>query len=721
MPKILLLLALISTLIQAKEIHVYPHKAAQSLEVAHQQWLDLRSQNYSNTIEIILHQGMHQLNKTLIFDDTGTGQTIVRSAKNEAAIISGARKIEKWHQTKLMNGKIWEASVPWAKGQHYFHCLFKSKSLLKRARSKTIELKNDANSRFYCNDLKSRLEFNNHEEVSSLKNLEDIELFGQPTRKWLVNFLPIKSINKEKTTLKIPATYIMSGEWQIENSLKYLTKPGEWCLDSKAGKLYYWPVEDQPQDIYAPYLNELIRVAGQSDSTLAGSNEKPARNFSFQDLIFSYADRQQWTQEDIGLQHDWNMWDKANGLLRFRSAEDCEVRNCQFIDSGSDGIRLDLHCQKIKIANNTFNNLGGTGILLAGYGPGEKDVNHHNEIVNNTLSNIGTLFWHSPGIFVWQSGHNKISKNHIFDQGYSGIIVAGVRRRFFPKKFPASFKEQKNPFKFWQFPAGTREHLASIRWKEIKSLKDPLDWKLYEPYMHARHNLIEFNEVHDCMKRLHDGNGIYQSAHGNENILRYNLVYNHPKGSMIRTDDDSHHCLLEYNLLLGTSGKDGLCMKGQNTFENNFFFNARFTTGMAGNKAEYASSFRKNVFYATGDIQDFHYKTFMIGPMLNDNLYFSSSQASTQKFIEKEILLGHDSRSQFGDPQFLDLNAGELSIRANSPADLMGIHGISKKQMLNIGTDRDPWFKRSTSQLPIKWNDNQGDYYYYVNKIKRIH
>ena len=718
MKKILLLVICLSFLANAKQIHVY--KDQKNLSSAHKEWQELRQNNYQDTIEIIVHEGTHYLNQSLIFDERGSdAKTLIRSARGESATISGARKIEGWTRTELMNGKIWSAPVPWAEGEHYFHALFKGNQMLKRASSEIIELSNEAPSKFYCNDMQSRFEFNTHPEIAKLENIKDIELFGQPTRKWLVNYLPLERVGAKKTKLKIPATYIMSGEWQIENSLQHLDEAGEWCLNN--GTLYYWPKDAQVKDIFAPYLNELIRIEGKTDSSLEGKGERPAKNFIFENLSFSHADRQRWTKNDIGLQHDWNMWDKANGLIRFRGAQDCEVRNCNFINSASDGVRLDLYCQNITIANNRFSKLGGTAILLAGYGPGKKDVNHHNTIINNSLSEIGSLYWHSPGIFVWQSGHNLIAKNHIYDQGYSGIIVAGVRRRFFSPKFPKDQRADKNPFKFWQFPKGTREHLPSIRWDEIKYIKDPLDWKAYEPYMHARHNIIEFNEVHDCMQRLHDGNGIYLSAHGNDNLVRYNLVYNHPKGSMIRTDDDSHYSLLSFNILLGTTGKDGLCMKGQNTFENNFFFNTRFTTGMAGNRAEYSSSFRKNVFYSTGNINDFHYKTFMMGPMLNDNIYYSNHNKQADNFLDKVKLKGQDSRSLMADPQFIDLPAGELSFAENSPASEIGIRPITRSQFLNIGTTDDPWLKRQDSSLPVKWNDMQGDYYYYVNKIKRVH
>lgn len=70
--------------------------------------------------------------------------------------------------------------------------------------------------------------------------------------------------------------------------------------------------------------------------------------------------------------------------------------------------------------------------------------------------------------------------------------------------------------------------------------------------------MIEFNEVHDCLKRLHDGNCIYLSGNGAGNIVRHNVTYNHPEGSMIRTDDDSHGATVQGNLMFGTTGRWGI-------------------------------------------------------------------------------------------------------------------------------------------------------------------
>ena len=162
--------------------------------------------------------------------------------------------------------------------------------------------------------------------------------------------------------------------------------------------------------------------------------------------------------------------------------------------------------------------------FLLAMDPGLKDVNHHNSISHNTFTKTGQIFLHSPAVFVWQSGHNHVNNNHVYDLAYTGMVFAGVRRRFFHRMF-----DGENPFANFEVPAEQREHIPTIRWDEIKIEHGIENWDSYEPYMHTRGNKIEYNEVHDCMKALHDGNAIYMSAHGNGNEINYNVVYNHKK------------------------------------------------------------------------------------------------------------------------------------------------------------------------------------------------
>jgi hypothetical protein len=684
-----------------------------SLTAARDAVRELRAAGEQGDIDVVIADGTYYLDETLVLgleDSAPEGAvTRYRAAVGARPVISGGRVIRGWEPSGLADGQIWVAEVPWAKGDAFFHCLYDGSELLQRAQSEPVAITNQTKAKMYTGETAIRVNFGYKGNVlKNWENLEDIELYGSPTRKWMVNFLPIESIDTQAKTgkLAIPATYRMAGSFVVENCIEHLDTPGEWVLNSQEGKLYYWPKSGTPGDqIIAPVLNELIRVAGISDSSLAGSNEKPVQGIVFQGLQFSHADRQQWLSGDKGLQHDWDMWDKANGLIRFRGARNCAVTDCLFTDSGSDGVRMDLFAQGITVENSTFTNLGGTGVLLAGYGPGKKDVNKGNTIRNNEITEVGLLFLHSPGIFVWQSGHNQIAHNHIHDLAYTGLVISGVRRRFFEPIFDQMGK--RNPFRSkWIFDKETREHSSTIRWDEITLGDDIQDWNFYEPYMHARGNLIEFNEIHDCLKLLHDGNCIYLSGNGYGNIVRNNVSYNHPQGAMIRTDDDSHGNIVEGNLLFGTMGNQGITIKGLNVATGNIFVNCQLLTGGAGNTVDPDATLSRNVFYHTSTTftDGFHYGLPKVKEGLDYNLYYHEG-GRAEELLAAQMAASQtkviDRHSIAADPMFIDHIHGNFGFKAGSPAFDLGIKPMSLDIVGQMGTFEDSFLARFADGMPM--------------------
>jgi hypothetical protein len=700
------------------ELVVEPGGKISTLPAARDAVRDLRAAGEQGDIDVVIRDGVYTLDQTLIFgleDSAPKGAvTRYRAADSASPLISGGRVITGWEKSDLQDGNIWMAKVPWAKGDAFFHCLYDGRTLLQRAQSDPFSVQVKASRKQYAGAIEDRIHFSyTQNALKPWDNLEDIEIFGAPTRAWLRNYLGISSVDSESktATLAVPATYNMFGSWVVENCIDHLDAPGEWVLNSKDGILYYWPKSATPSDqITAPALNELIRVEGVNDPTVAGTKDQPVEGLVFEGLRFACADRQKWLPEDKGLQHDWDMWDKANGLVRFRGAQNCAIRNCTFSDSGSDGVRLDLFCQNITVEDSIFKDLGGTGILLCGYGPGKKDVNKNNSVHNNEITRVGQLFLHSPGVFIWQSGHNRISNNHIYDQAYTGLVVSGVRRRFFAPVFEKM--GVKNPYiKKWAFPAGTREHIPTIRWDEI-TLSSVTDWSAYEPYMHSRENIIEFNEVHDCLKLLHDGNCIYLSANGDGNVVRYNVTYNHPKGAMIRTDDDSHGVMVSRNLLFGTMSQQGIAIKGLNTCQHNIYVNCKMGTGGAGNTVDPDSQMSRNVFYFTFAFNpsSFHTKLESVGGGLDYNLYYDEG-GNAQKILdaqrEKGVKDKIDVHSVAGDPMFVDLGHGDFSFKPGSPALALGIEPLSLETVGKIGTTRDPFLKRFAGMMSLEVHQDE--------------
>ena len=378
-------------------------------------------------IIVLIREGTYQLQDTVVFglEDSGEeGATITYAAyPGEAPAFSSGKEIPGWKKVagrlprlpEPAQGKLLVAST-----SDRFFTLYDAEGMLPRAQSERFVPLSGSNSR--------ELHFPKG-CLRNWPNVQDIDILVRPTRAWVMNVLPLASVDEDtgiaRTT--IPATYGMSkyGCW-VENVLEELDRPGEWVLDTKEGKVYLWPRGDS--SVMAPQLIELIRVEGEVD--IEGPTDTPVRNLCFRGLTFKHGERYTLTHDDAGLQHDWDMLDKKNALVRLRGAENCVVEQCHFLHGGSGAIRVDLHGMENSISGNHIEHMGGGGILLCGYGPGTKDVNKKNLVYNNHIHHVGTIYWHSPGIYVCQSGENRVANNLIHHTNYTALIVSGIVIRF---------------------------------------------------------------------------------------------------------------------------------------------------------------------------------------------------------------------------------------------------------------------------------------------------
>ena len=249
--------------------------------------------------------------------------------------------------------------------------------------------------------------------IGAWNNLDDVELFVRPKYGWICNFLTFAEVDRSsgRAVATVPATYPMTCEithlegtenrpcW-LENYLEVLDQPGEWVYDSVARRIYLWPTDGEPgDDICYPTLTEIIRIEGDE------ANQRFPQHLKFEGITFLHGARETLTPTDAGVQHDWDMWDKDNALVRLRGAERIAVVGCRFTASSGGGIRLDRHAKHNRIDGNTVEHLGGTGILLCGYGPGTLDVNKQNRVINNTVHNCAEI----SGT-VWESWCGKVVK-----------------------------------------------------------------------------------------------------------------------------------------------------------------------------------------------------------------------------------------------------------------------------------------------------------------------
>lgn len=631
-------------------------------------------------IVVLIREGVYQLKKTVVFglEDSGEGDsTITYSAyPRENPVFSSGQEINGWKkETSELTGLPDEAKgkILVADVSHKFLTLYDEEGMLPRARSDKYNALKGTNS----NEL-----YFSKGELKNWTNIKDVEIFVRPTRDWIVNMLPLISVDQEKGVARtgVPATYAMQkkGYW-VENVLEVLDKPGEWVLNTKEGKVYLWPRNDS--SVFAPRLLELIRVEGKID--FEGPTDIPVRNLHFSGLTFKHAERYTLTKDDAGLQHDWDMLDKNNAMVRLRGAENCVIENCHFLHGGSGAIRVDLYGINNNISSNHIEYMGGGGILLCGYGPGTKDVNKKNTVYNNNVHHVGEIYWQSPGIFLWNSGENRVANNLIHDTNYCGLIVSGCVIRFF-----AHNKK--------------REQFRAIRWHEIGELPKELTADAVRPYWHSRNNIIEYNEIHNVMKKLGDGNGIYIRAAGPGNIIRRNFVHHlvaeTGKQSGIRTDGGQMDALIAENIIYKCTSQ-GMTLKLNNRFENNII--AEVIAPPRGVYLKivegpmHGASNKKNIYYSTIDNI-----TFISQPSPGKGLVGEDSRGrvpATMKDVDSDFNIYYckannslaektlkslqekdnsDINSIALDPLFVDPENGDFRFKPDSPAIKMGIKQI---------------------------------------------
>ena len=690
----------------------------------------LREAGYDDPVVVYLREGRHQLDETLVLgmEDGnpstagfvtlgGYGAGVIAQPAfltfaaypGENPVVSGALPVVGWKKLNSIPsalpesavGNVWVADMP--EGLEQFYTLYDNRGRLNRARNSGFGYTKQGDKRTL------------HFPKGALKNwgnLGDVEIQARPGRAWTINMLPLASVDEASgvATTGASATYGMgplpgylhdsaaSVVW-VENILEALDEPGEWVVNTETKKIYLWPSDPapdgSPRGILAPTTTELIRVEGIIDYD--GPSDTPVRGIAFSGLTFSHADRWAWKSDDgrvgWGMQHDWDMFDRPTALLRFRGADECQVIDCRFVNSGGSGLRLDLHAQRNRVVDSEFAHLGEAGILLAGYGPGTKDVNHHNDIINNYIHHFSEITWHSPGLWAWQSGHNQMTHNELHHSGYSAVLIT-VR---------------VNPYRNRGGLSG--EGARTIRRHEIEpkvsgARSDYENWRNREKYYHSRHNLLESNEISQSVQLLSDGNGIYVSGAGTGNIIRYTYLHDNRADTLpasIRCDDDQHDTLIYGNVLYHNYGRAaGIVSKGVNDIINNFIVAPAVPPRWGYISFEWVpvtgSKAYNNIIISHPEGGDAYAERprnpraprKSTDPKLEEtdmdlNLYYHPSDSHwMDEHLQKMRALGKETGSLVGDPMFRDPEKGDFGFKVGSPALALGIEALDVSKMGRI-------------------------------------
>ncbi len=324
--------------------------------------------------------------------------------------------------------------------------------------------------------------------------------------------------------------------------------------------------------------------------------------------------------------------------------------------------------------------------MMIGYGPGTKDVNKHNRVFDNHIHHCGEIYWHSQMITAFQSGHNHIAHNHVHHVPRKAVCMSGVRDHF--------LKDGETD---------RRECVNTIRWKEIGKA---ITHEALLPFLHARHNVVEYNNIHHVLEKLGDGAAINLSGTGVGNIVRFNYVHDIPAPHAtcgIRMDEDQTETFIENNVIVNL-GVGGIVPKQKNTLRNNFIIqvcnhgNDGLIRALGGGNGG-LSTIRHNIFYNTHANRDFYtrhnidaYRQEEMGKSIDYNVYWCAGM-SMENWLDLTLFKnkGADKHSVFADPLFVDWKNGVFTLKPESPALRLGIKQVDISGAGLTGAFPDEW------------------------------
>ncbi|ATC63327.1 hypothetical protein CMV30_04805 [Nibricoccus aquaticus] len=430
-------------------------------------------------VRILLKGGVHVLEETLRVrpEDAGTEKapTVFEAAKGERPVFSGGAVIGGWTRagdvegafSEKARGELWVADVPVFQGRAVdVRQMWVGERKAVKARAQNGE------------DMERLLEWDRLKETATVRaaalggvaeavrGLEMLIL-----QQWEIAILRVKSVrvegDKAVLTFHAPESRIQfehpwpqpimkegnNAPFFLSGAAAFLDQPGEWWVDVRAGKIYYWPRDGEDMAtvrVVTPALETLVEIAG--------SLERPVTQVVFRGIAFQHG---AWTRPGreghVPLQAgmamnesyklspkgtpDWRSLDNQEWLERLvasvvvRNAEGVRFVRCRFEHGAGSGLDFVKGTKGGAVEGCVFRDLGGSGLQLGSfqdeaeeshlpYNPADQRVVcAGTRIANNLFTDCATEDWGCVGIAVGYAREITIEHNELNNLPYTAVSV----------------------------------------------------------------------------------------------------------------------------------------------------------------------------------------------------------------------------------------------------------------------------------------------------------
>ena len=486
-------------------------------------------------VRVNFRAGTYPLAAPLVFTaaDSGTAEHAITyaSAPGESVVSSGGRAITNWQTS---GGTKWTAELPEVKaGRWFFRQLVVNDHRAVRARWPNED--GVLHLATVSDGVKS-FTFDRKLPLGSLVG-QDAELVVYEN--WSVSRALVTSSDDQQLATATAMGWIGHGDATtagpgkpafIEHARTGLDQPGEWFLDRTAGTLTHLAADGETPArtvVVAPVLTQLVKIAG--------TKERPVRNVRFTSLRFEHTDfpLPAMGYSEIQAAHFGTSMKEPTHVqpvaIECAYAEGIRFERCRFAHLNNSGIGFGPGCRQSAVIGCVIEDIGGNGVMVGWRGTGKlqggaegtldadwadpTDAPAGIEVANCVIRRCGADSRGAVGVWVAFSADTRVAHNDIHELPYTGISIG-------------------------------------YRWNTTPTSQVCC--------------VAEYNHIHDVMRKLADGGGIYTLGFQPGTILRGNLIHEVHRSAFAHggapnngffIDEGSKGFLFESNVVHATSGQ----------------------------------------------------------------------------------------------------------------------------------------------------------------------